>query len=397
MLKRIRRRFVWVVFIVVFVILLILMTFINVTNYRRVTDSVDEILDILAMNNGDFIHRPSMPPDIGPETPYETRFFTVRYDIEAEKTFVDISNIASVDEKNAILIADSILEENEEYGYYLTYRYKVCEVRNGLLVICINCDNRLNMVNIFLAVSIIFSIITIIGICVIMFFLSKKILSPIINSYERQSRFVTNASHELKTPLTIISANNELIELEYGQNESTEAINKQINRLTQMVLSLTKLSKIDNPNSDNHFKEVNIGEIVREMIELYNDNYKNLINSEVEDILYIGDAGLIGQLINVLLDNAIKYNTGIINVYCKKISIKMKQKVEIVVENSILEENKIDEKKYFERFFRSDSARASNIEGSGIGLSIASDIVNYHNGSIKIEEIDKMFKVKIIL
>ena len=392
MIKRIRRRFVILIFIIMFVILASLRVVINFENYKRLTESVDEILDILAANNGKFIDKPDMLPEMSPETPFDTRFFIVEY-FEDGSVEIDASKIASVDEQEAKVLADSIYQIDEEYGYVGYFRYKVVTKLDSTMIIFVNCYKQMTNLEVFIIVSFSVSIIALILFSVIIFLCSKKILAPIINSYERQNRFITNASHELKTPLTIISVNNDIIELETGESESTLAISKQVNRLTQMVNTLTKLSKIEGLNEIKKLQNIDITNLMYEIIDSIDDERKYKIKLDIEEeLVYIGDKGLIEQLILVLLDNAFKYSIEYINVSCKK--GLGKNKIEFTFVNDCLEE-KVEGKKYLERFFRSDYARASGIEGSGIGLSIAQDIVLLHKGNIKINNENGIFVIKI--
>ena len=236
------------------------------------------------------------------------------------------------------------------------------------------------------------------GVFILLVIFSKPLVLPIAKSYERQKRFITDASHELKTPLTIISANNELIEMENGESESTRAIEKQVNRLTTLVKNLISLSKIDESERLNSAKNFSLSDALIDVCENFKVAFRNsnkYFTYDVEEgIDYFGDENLIRQLINILLDNANKYSLTKVNVNLEKVG----NKINIVVTNDSKEVEERNLKEYFERFYRSQMSRSSDVEGSGIGLSLAKEIVTLHKGEISAYGIDtNTFQIKIEL
>lgn len=384
------------ILIAICVVLSIIITIINLVNYHNVTASADDIIDILELNNGAFGEIPDFEedPDITLETPYETRFFTVEF-FKDGSHWINIKQIAAVDEEAAILMSLAIIENGEPRGYFEEYRFKMVEKEESTFLIFVDWSRQLNIVSRFVNVSIIISIISLAFIFLVTIFAFKKAITPIEEAYEKQSRFIANASHEIKTPLTIISANAELIEIENGECESTMAIYKQINKLNQMVNSLTVLAKMDSLNGSKQKENFDVSNLLKETIK----DYKNVlekftINAEITDeIQYKGNIGLIQQLFCILLDNAGKYGLSEIDIKLVKIGLK----IEITISNDVHHIEQGDLSKYFERFYRSSDARTTSIEGSGIGLSIGSDIVEFHGGTIKATGIENKFIIKILL
>lgn len=399
MIRKIRFRFSLIIVLAVFVVLSIIIGLINAINYSNVASNADDVLDILAVNDGAFISKP-IDPEISPELPFETRFFTVEvYGVEGSNVddiyFTNIENIAAVSEAKAIEITKEIIENESSRGFSGSYRYITIKKEISTLVIYVDWSRQLDVVENFLLASIVISLISLVIVFFLAYFGSTKALSPIIRGYEKQSRFIANASHELKTPLTIISANSELIEMEYGENESTQSILKQINKLNKMVNSLTVLSKIEkfNKNDDNY--SFNISKLLNLTVEEYSfmlEKYK--VNLKVdEDILYNGVDGLIRQLFCILLENAGKYSLSTLDISLSKVN----KKIEIIFKNDVDEIEQGDLKKYFERFYRSSEVRSTKVQGSGIGLSICSEIVEFHRGTIKATGDKNNFIIKIIL
>lgn len=401
MFKKIRLRFSLIIVCAVFTVLVLIIGTINAINFSNVASNADDILEILATNDGAFISKPDDPnQEYSPELPFETRYFTVEvYSVEGSNVedifFTNIQNIAAVTEGEAIKMTRDIIESESRRGFSDSYRYISIKKEISTLVIYVDWSRQLEVANNFLFASIVISFFSLIVVFVLAYLLSNKVLSPIIKGYEKQSRFIANASHELKTPLTIISANSELVEIEYGENESTQAILKQISKLNKMVNSLTLLSKIENYKKNKNSDSFDLSKLLRETISEYSfilDKYNLILNIE-DGIEYHGVDGLIRQLICIVLENAAKYGLSTIEISL----VKNNKKLELVFKNDVIEIEQGNLKKYFERFYRSSEVRSTKIEGSGIGLSICSEIVEFHRGSIKARGEDNYFIIKIIL
>ncbi|MFA6867095.1 MAG: HAMP domain-containing sensor histidine kinase [Clostridia bacterium] len=407
MIKKIQKQFIIIAMVAIFSVLAIIMVTINVINYDKVGEFADTVLDSLSSNNGEFgtpppqgeeSVRPPMENGMTNETPFETRFFTVKYNLDGEIVNVNVSKIFSINEEQAEEYANNVTSGNKDKGYNNFYRYKVTEKEDGKLVIFVDCTRGLTNANQFLQTSIIISIAGLLCVFLLVLFFSKKAMAPIIKSYEKQKHFITDSSHELKTPLTIISANNEITELESGETDCTKSIARQVTRMTSMVKSLTALSKIDEQEALEEKEKFNFSDAVLDVYAQFENiartQQKILTKKVEENIEYVGDEKIIRQLVNVLLDNAVKYSFNKINVELARV----KNHIELKVTNNTngIEEGNLN--KYFDRFYRSDEMRASAIEGNGIGLSIVKEIVELHKGKISAYSEDgEIFVIKIIL
>ena len=202
-------------------------------------------------------------------------------------------------------------------------------------------------------------------------------------SYRKQKAFITNASHELKTPLTIINTDVEILNMDHGQNEWTDSIRDQVHRLTMMTNQLVTLSKLDEDNMQNYpFAVFSLSKLAKESVDAFAPTYnKNgfVFNIDIDEGLEIkANQYLINELFYIFLDNALKYakENGEINLSVKK---NNKNKIEINFNNDI-EDDEIDVNQIFERFYR--SPRSNKKEGSGIGLSIAKEICDLHKAKV---------------
>ena len=214
-----------------------------------------------------------------------------------------------------------------------------------------------------------------------------RMLCPVEEAFVRQRQFVWDASHELKTPLTIIDANTEVLEMESGESQWTKSTRKQIQRLSGLVQQLVTLTRLDEEKGLQDIAEFNLSEAVAESVQPYETlaqtKEKNLTLEIEENISYKGSEKSICQLTGILMDNAIKYSSdkGSITLTLKKKGKKVFLSVYNDAED--LPQGKLDV--LFERFYRLDSSRNSGTGGSGIGLSVAKAIVQAHKGKISAE------------
>ena len=400
-MKNVRTRFIIGTMLSALIVITIMMLVINFINYNNVDSFADTVTQTLADNGGKFNEPEFLPgmrdkapfeQQMNKETPFETRYFTVKYQGNSIET--NITRIASIDSATAIDMANAVKDKST--GYSGVYRYRVTDIEDGKLVIFLDCTSRLTQANVALINSLIISAIALVGIFVVVFFISKRAVKPIIMAYEKQKRFISNSAHELKTPLTIISANNEMIEMTSGENELTDGINKQIKRMSTMVRNLTLLTKIDDIK-EIMSKSFLATEALNDVLTTYKpiiEEKKLALDLNIDEEAYLtGDEELFKQLLSVLLDNASKYAKSFIRIELLKDS---DASLRIINDANKVEEGNLD--KVFERFYRFDSTRAEGIEGSGIGLSIAKEIVDLHKGKIIATGLaNNVFEIKVIM
>ncbi len=387
MIKKIRKKFIVIATIVIVVVIGALISVLNVTNYIRVGVEADKVLDLLASNNGVMPAPPFTQDDplenFSPELPFRTRYFTVTIS-NGEVIATDIQQIAAIDENDAKNYATVLHQSGKNSGYYNDYRFTKIAVEDCDMYIFLDCVNDLAQVRLFFNASIIIGLVTISLIFVLIWVFSSIAVKPIAESYEKQKRFITDANHEIKTPLAIINATNEVMEMKFGENEWSDIIANQVKRLNALTEKLVFLSRMDEENAQIPMAEFNISDTVMELAEQFKNvaiaQQKNFVVEIEPNLNYTGDLSLIGQLISILLENAFKYST---EKGCIDLSlIKRGNNLKIIVGNTV---TNVDEKnldKLFDRFYRPDESRNSETGGYGIGLSVAKSIVNIHNGKI---------------
>lgn len=393
MIKRLRRKFIATAMISVLAVLAIIISLINVVNYVNTTADADDIISVIADHEGKL-------PTTGDlfksdETLYRTRYFTVviSENGDAISYLTNTSYIASVTAEDAEGFAEYLYSKNKTAGYYGNYRFGVAystvtfgpdSNTEAEMYIFLDRTDEFDSFQSFLLASVLISVAGLIVVFVLVFFLSKLAVKPMADSYEKQKRFITDASHEIKTPLTIIDANTEVLEMTGGENEWTESIRNQVKRLTSMTEKLVFLSRMDENSDKEQNTDFSLSDAVTETAQPFKTpattKGKTLEVNVEENVTFNGNESEIRQLVSVLLDNAIKYSdeNGKIELTLRSAG-KYK---EITVKNTVadIEIGKHDE--LFERFYRSDKSHNSETGGHGIGLSIALAVVENHGGRI---------------
>lgn len=214
-------------------------------------------------------------------------------------------------------------------------------------------------------------------------YFSDRIMQPVAESYRKQKQFITDAGHELKTPLTIIGANTEVIEMQGGESEWTKGIKEQISRLTSLTEKLIFLAKMEEQNDLPMF-EFSLSDVIEESIQEFSTMAASkgieLVFDIQKGVFYTGNEEMIRRMISLLADNAIKYTDG--NVVTFSLRTEGNKKV-IEVKNPASYIAEGDMSGLFERFARGDISRNSGTGGHGIGLSVVRVIAEAHNGRLK--------------
>ena len=406
MIRDLRKKFILVAMLSTMLVLTAIMGVVNFSNYREMLDRADDMTALLEQNDGKFPEEPSRheqddtetPPAkpendeknksrFSVETPFETRYFTVTVDENGEVTDCDLDRIAAVDEETAEEYTQTAQQKNKTTGFQGIYRYRVTETEDGAKYVFLDCRREISNFRTVLVTTISVSFLGLVAVFVLVVIFSRMVFRPVEESIQKQKRFITDASHELKTPLTIIDANTEVMEMESGESQWTKSTRKQIQRLSGLVQQLVTLSRLDEEKGLEEKCEFNLSEAVSECVQPYESlaqiREKNLTLNIEENLTYTGDERSIRQLAGILMDNAVKYSSENGNI---TLTLKKKGKkifLEVYNDAGDLPQGKLDV--LFERFYRLDSSRNSGTGGSGIGLSVAKAIVQAHKGKITAE------------
>ena len=237
------------------------------------------------------------------------------------------------------------------------------------------------------AASLLFAVVGIALLILLTKLLSKRLVWPVEQTLAAEKKFMSNASHELKTPLTVISANVQLLEEEIGDNRHLQYIRQETDQMIVMVNKMLTLMRLDTPVEQTIHQKFRVDEALLDVIfpmESVAYEKKLKMDSDIEERMYlIGDADQIRNLMTILLDNAISYTPegGEIRI---RASIRSRR-FSLSVSNTGEEIPKEQQEKLFERFYRADEARVNGGNHFGLGLSIAGSIVANHHGKIWVE------------
>lgn len=424
MIKTLRLRFIIAALLSILLVLAATMAAININNYIRETNesqrAVVELIDrenatMESMFNGGgfggFPGAPNRVEDYNNDVTNREHYFMVVYDENGQFRYSNYQHIFTVKEEDGNAMAQEIYDSDKASGKIgsLIYRKETRTVYapgsamvtippiTSTYLVFLDTQDRMHSFENFLTGSLVIAGIAYSVIAALIVFSSYIIFKPTEESYRKQKAFVTNASHELKTPLTIISTDLELIKMDHGNNEWIDSIDDQVKRLTVMTKQLVTLSKLDESDLKNFpFDNISLSKIANDSVVTFLPTYEKnnyQFNSEIdEDIEMKGNLNLINELFYIFMDNANKYTTpnGQIGLSVKKDN---KNKIKVLFYNDN-KDKEVDVDQMFERFYRSPNSIKK--EGSGIGLSIAKEIIDLHKGKAKVYLKDNKIYFEIV-
>ena len=372
MIRKLRIKLILASMLSLLLVLTIILGVVGVLNHRKIVQDADSILALLQENDGNFPLDERMGNDLfsiekhlrnnhrfSPELPYESRYFSVFLTETGDVISVNTGKIAAVDTTTAINYAHTVLRTGLLKGFVDDYRYTTYTVGNEIHIIFLDYGREMTSFRTFLFTSMGVSVVGLLAVLFLLIFLSGRIVKPFSENYEKQKRFITDAGHELKTPLTIIDADAEVLEMDIGENEWLRDIQTQTKRLAQLTNSLILLSRMEEQPRTEKI-EFPISDLVEETVETFQalakTRNKNL-SANIQPMLNDG---------------------GRIEITLKK----QKNMIYLSAFNTVESISKENIMHLFDRFYRVDQSRNSQTGGYGLGLSIASAIVNAHKGKI---------------
>lgn len=392
--NKLRKKFIYFSVGIISIVTVIIIGFVNFAIFYNLNRNSDELLKTLVENNGvmpkiamvensDYDQRVLYLKNIS------NRFFTVRTDVQKNIITVNTDDVFFTSAQEAVEYAKTVLSKGQSRGFYKGFKYLIEDTGKGKLIAFVDVVKDYGVIYSNLGNSIIIGIVVLFLVALFSFLLSKKAVRPMVQAYKKQNAFITDASHELKTPLAIIKTSADVLEMENGECKWTGNIHKQVNRLNELIGNLISLTKLDESDELEKF-EFSFSDILSESVIDVKDYAlslnKNIVANIEKGISFKGNEELIRKVINILLDNSIKYakENSDINVNLSR----QNRRIVFTIEN---EADNLEIKNYnvlFERFYRSDSSRNSKTGGYGIGLSIAQSIVLKHRGRISADSFD---------
>ena len=396
MIYKLQRRFILICTVSVLSVVALVFSVIVALNISSLNKNMDVLADQISEGGGRFpgSFNDGSKPDrfpprnepnfdfMSPETPFSTRHFTVLFDDKGTviKTFTEA--IHAIDKEQAIEYAEEVLDDDNTRGWISSYRYKVFSSELGLGVAFVDGSmNRSATVQSIVIAGVVLLVCAVLVLALILL-LSKRAVKPIAESYEKQKQFITDANHELKTPLTLILANLDIAESELGKNEWLDDIRSEGHRMTELVNQLVALSRMDEENHTLNLADIAFGRMVTDTVSEFEplavSRGKTIETNIDTDIIYHGDETLLRRLVGILMDNAIKYCDLGGNII---VTLHRNRHVILTVENTYAAVGELELNRLLDRFYRADKSRTFK-GGYGIGLSMAKAIAEKHKGEI---------------
>lgn len=396
MIRKLRMKLIVVAMLSLLLVLLVIFSIVCMVNYWKMAVEADSILTVLSENDGSFPKQKLTDGEaffldelqeegyrFSLELPYESRYFSVFFTVDGTIISVNTDSIAAVDREMAIRYAQEVMETGESRGFADDYRFMVYPVGEEMHMIFLDYGREMGAFRTFLFSTAGVGILGLLAVLCLLIFLSGKIVKPFSESYDKQKQFITDAGHELKTPLAIINADVEVLEMDMGANEWLLDIQNQTSRLADLTNSLIFLSRMEEqPRTE--MIEFPLSGVVEEIAESFQavakTHHKTITCRIQPQLSFCGDEKALRQLITILLDNAVKYSNdgGMIELSLEK----QKNMVRLSVFNTAEYVSRESLPHLFDRFYRADQSRNSKTGGYGLGLSIAAAIVNTHRGRL---------------
>ena len=390
MIQKLRVRFVILAMSTLLTVLLVLVGGNNIANYTGIVSEADRLLS--PDNLGRMEKTIGGKADIGFNGPLAqerhnyARFFSVTLAADGTILDVQIPVFSFVEREEATALAEKVCAQPSDNGFQSVYRYSRQSSGDDTVTIrFLDCGRELGSFQRFLLVSLILSALGVLVLFGIVVYFSGRIVRPFAESYEKQKQFITDAGHEIKTPLTIIQADADVLEMDLGENEWLADIQNNVRRLTDLTNDLVSLARMEEGGTPLELVEIPISDVVVETAQSFRTlaqaQNKELIIRAEPMLSMDADEKAIAKLVGILMDNALKYAPeGTAIILCLE---KQGKQLRLWVENVSavpLPEGNLN--RLFERFYRTDPSRNSQTGGHGIGLSIASAIASAHNGQI---------------
>lgn len=391
MIKRLRLKLIVVVTGALLLIFGTVIITLNLTVYFDNVRQTENFLSAIAENDGfispqsDASDLPDFHGDIDPNDMRARRFFYVKADKQGNVNEVNYNMMFDFPESEAQEYIADALESGKSSGQIGYFYYRIQEKGYGKIIVFAERRVEMGILSRLTSTSVVVAGISCAFLLLLSILLSKWMVAPVKAAFEKQRRFISDANHELKTPLTIISANVDVLQKEVGDNDRFGHIRTQLTRMNKLIGHLLTLSKTEDANDGIVYSRFDLSKaMLSTTLEFESRAFEEGREYEYDikkDISCMGDEEKLKSLLTILIDNAIKHSdkgSGI------KVSLKAESgRPRLSVYNTGAGIPDSEKDKIFDRFYRSDNSRARETGGYGLGLSIAKSIVETHKGKIK--------------
>lgn len=391
MIRSLRWKFIWLAMLSLLGTMTVLCVSIGVGNHWITTRRVDRAISLLHQNGGTFLPPGAAfdPSDfefqVTPETAFETRYFIVELTEQREVKAVDLEHIAAFDRHSVTETISKVIQAGGSRGYVDYYRFGLFPSEDGgSTMIVMDCFLMLQAADNMLRITVIIFCVCALIVFLLLLFFSGRAIRPFAENLERQRQFVTDASHELKTPLSILSADLDLLSDSCGESRWLGSARTQIARLDKLIRNLVELARTEETIREGASEVFSLSDIALASAEAFaplSEAEGNTLAAEVAAGVELrGVQDDLFRLFSILLDNAVKYCDAGGTI---RLSVSQRGRtVRLSVSNPCAGLNPAQLPRYFDRFYRADSSRSRTTGGYGIGLSTARAIVARHRGRL---------------
>ena len=391
MIRSLRWKFIWIAMLSLLGTMTVLCVSIGVGNHWITTRRVDRAISLLHQNGGTFLPPGAAfdPSDfefqVTPETAFETRYFIVELTEQREVKAVNLEHIAAFDRHSVTETISKVIQAGGSRGYVDYYRFGLFPSEDGgSTMIVMDCFLMLQAADNMLRITVVIFLVCALIVFLLLLFFSGRAIRPFAENLERQRQFVTDASHELKTPLSILSADLDLLSDSCGESRWLGSARTQIARLDKLIRNLVELARAEETIREGASGVFSLSDIALASAEAFAplaEAEGNTLAAEVAAGVELrGVQDDLFRLFSILLDNAVKYCDAGGTI---RLSVSQRGRtVRLSVSNPCAGLNPAQLPRYFDRFYRADSSRSRTTGGYGIGLSTARAIVARHRGRL---------------
>ena len=397
MINKLSKRIFWLITISLSIIVVGIIMIFTILNYKNTINTATFMMDRFTNRDA----KKSIDDNLENDNINIKPNFDGVYYIQIEDSHIvgknDMINNEKIEE-----LALKASKKKYESGIIQNYIYKVRRNKSNFVnVMLMENEEAILHSKKIIVTSIVISIISLVIIYILAKKISKFLVKPVEETFEKQKQFISDASHELKTPLAIIEANADVLEGEIGNNKWMNYIQNEIQSMDKLINDLLLLTKIENVDNIQEYKIFDVSKEVEMIVAMFEsmayEKNVNISSKIQENIMLNGYKEDIYHVLSTLIDNAIKHTLPKENVVIEL--FKIKNEMILQVKNEGKEIPECERKKIFERFYRIDKSRNRNEKRYGLGLAIAKSIVKKYNGNIKVSYKDgfTIFKIGIPL
>ncbi|MBK8157071.1 MAG: HAMP domain-containing histidine kinase [Streptococcus sp.] len=395
MFRKLRIRFIAIASLAILIVLFSVVGVLISARHIQTANEINKILTLISDNGGTFPSVSKATSELGNtasvDTLFQYRYFSAVIDEDGNITSLNSSSISDLTDEQVESYLTKINKSGDTSGDFRynnhTYSYLVRdESDDSKLIVVLDSTNQVEENMTLVHLSLWMSGVSFAFFVLMVSIFSGRVIEPFIRNYERQRRFITNAGHELKTPLAIISANNELVELMNGESEWTKSTNDQVERMTGLINSLVAMARLEE-QPELVLTNVNFSDIARDAAEDFKGpvikDGKEFVMDIQPNIHVKAEEKSLFELVTLLVDNANKYcdPAGKVSVTLSKNRLS---KAKLEISNTYTKGKNVDYTKFFERFYREDESHNNKTSGYGIGLSMAQTMVKLFKGNISV-------------